>query len=84
MVFVLGDFNTHIANNDALFTFHGQFLTLHKNMYKQSRLQKKRVKLWTYMTGINDRKSQMLVNNKWKTSIKDLPKQKQFKTEIGS
>ena len=85
LLLVMGDFNADIGSADALFTYHtdtnknGQLLLdLAEETamtITNTRFQKKKGKLWTYMSEMNNSRSQVdyiLINNKWKNSVKDV------------
>jgi len=84
LLIIMGDFNAHIGKDDARFTYHqktnknGQLLldlAMECNLtITNTKFQKKKGKLWTYMSDMRNIKSQVdyiLVNNKWINSIKD-------------
>ena len=84
MLFVIGDFNAHLGKDFALFSYHettntnGNYLI---DLCQESDLivtntmfQKKKGKLWTYISDMTGKKSQVdyiLVNRKWKNSVKN-------------
>ena len=85
LLIVMGDFNAHIGTEDALFTYHettntnGQLmldLAAETNLViTNTRFQKKRGKLWTYISDMSGTKTQIdyiLVNKKWINSVKNV------------
>ena len=77
-----GDFNAHIGRNEAKFTYHtetnnnGKMLLAHSEecglRITNTLFKKKLGKLWTYISDMNGRKSQIdyiLVNKKWRNSV---------------
>ena len=77
-----GDFNAHLGAEDAPHTFHeetntnGSLLLEHAEecalRITNTTFEKKKGKLWTYLSDMNCKKSQVdyiLVNKKWKNSI---------------
>ena len=93
---VLGDCNAHIGNNDAKFTFHESTNTNGKlllDLVEESNMvitntifQKKHGKLWTYVSDMSGSKSQIdyiLINRKWKNSVKNAEAYNSF-SSVGS
>ena len=92
----IGDCNAHIGNKSAKFTYHqttnanGRYLL---DMAEEADLiltnttfQKKRGKLWTYISDMNGAKTQIdyiLINRKWKNSVKNVETYSSF-SSIGS
>ena len=85
MILIVGDCNAHTGSEDALFSFHEttnnngklllEFAEENNLMITNTRFQKKRGKLWTYISDMNGLKSQIdyiLVNKKWKNSIRNV------------
>ena len=84
VLFVIGDFNAHLGKDFALFSYHdttnsnGNFMI---DLCQESDLvvtntmfQKRKGKLWTYISDMTGHKSQVdyiLVNRKWKNSVKN-------------
>lgn len=93
---VIGDFNAHIGKDDARHTFHektnnnGRLLL---DMVEETNLiitnttfQKKKGKLWTFISDMSHAKSQIdyiLINKKWKNSIKNVEAYSSF-ASVGS
>ena len=84
VLLVIGDCNAHLGPANALYTFHdktnddGKLLLDHSTetnlITANTRFQKKRGKLFTFMPEMNNRKSQIeyiLINNKWKNFLKN-------------
>ena len=84
VLLVIGDCNAHLGPEDALYTFHqrtnnnGKLLLSYSQeanlVIANSRFQKKPGKLFTFVSEMNGRKSQIdyiLINRKWKNSLKD-------------
>ena len=84
ILLVTGDCNAHPGPEDALYTFHdktsdnGKLLldySIETNIIiAYTRIQKKRGKLFTFMSEMNNRKSQIdyiFINNKWKNFLKN-------------
>ena len=78
----VGDFNAHLGNADVPYTYHqstnsnGTYLLEHTSecnlIITNTQRRKKKGKLWTYISDMNGRKTQIdyiLVNRKWKNSI---------------
>ena len=96
LLLILGDFNAHLGKEVGKFTYHektnnnGRLLT---DLAQEAGLvitnihrQKKRGKLWTFISDMSGTKSQVdfiLVNKKWKNSIKDCEAYNTF-SSIGS
>ena len=85
LLIAMGDYNAHIGKEDGLFTHHestntnGQMLldlAAETNLViTNTKFQKKKGKLWTYLSDMNGIKSQVdyiLVNKKWINSVKDV------------
>ena len=85
LLLVMGDFNAHIGSNYALHTYHentnknGQLLidlSLECNLsISNTTFQKKKGKLYTYVSDMSNVKSQVdfiLINKEWIKSIKDI------------
>ena len=96
VLLIVGDYNAHIGNDDALFTFHektnsnGKLLLdlAEENslIITNTTFQKRPGKLWTYLSDMNGLKSQIdfiLINRKWKNSIKNVEAYSTF-ASIGS
>ena len=96
IVIVMGDFNAHLGADDAIYTFHSStnsngklmidYLQETNLMISTSALEKKKGKLWTYISDMNGSKSQVdyiLINRKWKNSIKNYEAYSSF-SSIGS
>ena len=77
-----GDFNAHIGEKDAPYTFHqqtnsnGSLLLDHATecnfLITNTQRQKRKGKLWTYLSDMNGCKTQIdfiLVNRKWRNSV---------------
>ena len=77
-----GDFNAHIGEKDAPFTYHqttnsnGALLLEHASecnlLITNTQRRKRKGKLWTYLSDMNGHKTQIdfiLVNRKWKNSV---------------
>ena len=84
-VVIMGDFNAHIGEDDAKFTYHertnknGQLLldlAMECNMLiLNTKFQKKKGKMWTYLSDMSGQKTQVdyiLINKKWSNSVKDI------------
>ena len=84
VLLVIGDCNAHLGPGDALHAFHDKSNNNGKLLLDYSietnltianiRFQKKRGKLFTFMSEMNNRKSQInytLLNNKWKNCLKN-------------
>ena len=84
VLLVIGDCNAHLGPEDALHAFHDKSNNNGKLLLDYSietnltianiRFQKKRGKLFTFMSEMNNRKSQInytLINNKWKNCLKN-------------
>ena len=82
MVIECGDYNAHMGKESAPYTYHettnqnGKLLLDHAtecNLHiTNTAFKKRKGKLWTYISYMNNRKSQIdyiLVNRKWKNSI---------------
>ena len=93
---VLDDFNAHIGEIDAKYTYHlntnknGQHLldlSSEKNLViTNTTFQKRRGKLWTYLSDMSGNKTQIdyiLINRKWKNSVKNVEAYNSF-SSIGS
>ena len=96
VLLVVGDFNAHIGKEDAAFTYHeitnsnGKLLLdlAEENdlTITNTTFQKRSGKLWTYLSDMNGSKSQIdyiLVNRKWKNSVKNVEAYSSF-SSIGS
>ena len=96
VLLVIGDCNAHLGPEDALCTFHdktndnGKLLldySIEANLIiANTRFQKKQGKLYTFMSEINNRKSQIdyiLINSKWKNSLKNCQAYSSF-ASVGS
>ena len=96
VLLVIGDCNAHLGPEDALHTFHdktsdnGKLLleySIEANLIiANTRFQKKRGKLFTFMSEMNNRKSQIdyiLINSKWKNSLKNCQAYSSF-ASVGS
>ena len=83
VLFVIGDFNAHLGENDAKYTYHEKTnsngkllldLSLETNLVVSNVIfQKPQKKLWTYISDMNGLKSQVdyiLINKKWRKSKK--------------
>ena len=83
MVIVMGDFNAHLGADDAAYTFHSStnsnkklmidYLRETNGMIGNTSFRKKKEKLWTHISDMNGLKPQVdyiLINRKWKNSIK--------------
>ena len=81
---VIGDFNAHLGEDVAKYTYHkntnsnGQLMNDLNNeanlMTTNTYFQKKKEKLWTFISDMNDAKTQVdyiLINRKWKNSVKN-------------
>ena len=84
VLLVIGDCNAHLGPGDALHAFHDKSNNNGKLLLDYSietnltianiRFQKKRGKLFTFMSEMNNRKYQInytLLNNKWKNCLKN-------------
>ena len=93
---VVGDFNAHLGENDARYTYHlntnknGQHLqelSSEKNLIiTNTTFQKRRGKLWTYLSDMSGNKTQIdyiLINRKWKNSVKNVEAYSSF-SSVGS
>ena len=93
---VLGDFNAHLDNNLAKFSYHETSNAngkLVNNFIQESNLfvanayfQKKPAKLWTYISDMSCRKTQVdyiMVNKKWKNSVHNFQSYNTF-SSLGS
>ena len=82
MVIECGDYNAHLGKESAPYTYHettnqnGKLLLDHAtecNLHiTNTAFKKRKGKLWTYISDMNNRKSQIdyiLVNRQWKNSI---------------
>ena len=96
VLLVIGDCNAHLGPEDALYTFHdktsdnGKLLLdyfIEANLIiANTRFQKKRGKLFTFMSEMNNRKPQIdyiSINSKWKNSLKNCPAYSSF-ASVGS
>ena len=95
VLLVIGDCNAHLGPENALYTFHdksnnnGKLLdySIETNLIiANTRFQKKRGKLFTFMSEMNNRKSQIdyiLINNKWKNCLKNCQAYSNF-ASVGS
>ena len=96
LLLVMGDFNAHIGKDVSKFSFHdvtnsnGKLLTdliQETNLeVTNGRFQKKKGKMWTYVSDMSGTKSQIdyiLVNKKWRNSIHDCRAYNTF-SSIGS
>ena len=96
VLLVISDCNAHLGPEDALYTFHdktndnGKLLldyAIEVNLIiANTRFQKKRGKLFTFMSEMNNRKSQIdyiLINCKWKNSLKNCQAYSSF-ARVGS
>ena len=85
LIVVMGDFNAHLGHEDSLFSLHektnsnGQrLLDLAEEtntVVTNTRFQKKRGKLWTYLSDMSGTKTQVdfiLINKKWMNSVKNV------------
>ena len=85
IVLVICDYNAHIGNEAAKYTYHQEtnhngalFINLSLEnhlMIANTCFQKKSGKLWTYLSAMGGTKSQLdyiLINKKWKNSIKNV------------
>ena len=85
MVIAMGDFNSHIGRDIAKHTYHettnsnGELFQEYAQecnlMIANVSFQKRKGKLWTYFSEMNNCKTQIdyiLVNRKWKNSVKDI------------
>ena len=85
LLLVIGDYNAHLGPTDVHYTYHNETnsngrmlldLATECNMeITNTRFQKKAGKLWTYISDMSGTKSQVdyiLVNRKWKNSIKNV------------
>ena len=85
ILLVLGDYNAHLGTDNAKNTYHtetntnGQYLAdlaEEGNMIiGNTEFQKRKGKLWTYISDMNGHKSQIdyiLINKKWKNSLKNV------------
>ena len=84
VILVMGDFNAHLGNNDVQHTYH---TTTNKNgclmndyiqeanlMVGNTSYRKKSNKLWTFisdMSGVKTQVDYILINRKWKNSMKN-------------
>ena len=84
LLLVLGDFNAHLGEDVGKFTYHektnsnGRLMTDFAQeaglVITNINLQKKKGKLWTFISDMSGTKSQVdfiLVNKKWKNSVKN-------------
>ena len=84
VLLVIGDCNAHLGPEDTLYTFHqktnnnGKLLldySIETNLIiANTKFQEKRGKSFTFMSEMNNRKSQIdyiLINNKWKNCLKN-------------
>ena len=93
---VIGDCNAHIGKDSAKYTYHDK-TNNHANlllemvegtnmMITNTNFQKKCGKLWTYISDMSGTKSQIdyvLINQKWKNSVKNVEAYSSF-SSIGS
>ena len=96
VLLVLGDFNAHLGTDDVKYSYHkktnknGQLLidlTLESNLViTNTTLQKRPGKLWTYLSDMTGSKTQIdyiLINKKWKNSLKNVEAYSSF-SSLGS
>ena len=95
VLLVIGDCNAHLGPANALYTFHdktndGKLLLDHSIetdlLIANTKSQKKRGKLFTFMPEMNNRKSQIdniLINNKWENCLKNCQTYSRF-ASVGS
>ena len=96
VLLVIGDCNAHLSPEDALYTFqdktndNGKLLldcSIQANLIiANTRFQKKRGKLSTFMSEMNNRKPQIdyiLINSKWKNSLRNCQAYSSF-ASVGS
>jgi exonuclease III len=96
LVIELGDFNAHLGEEHARYTYHqstntnGKFLLEHAlecdMLINNTRFEKKKGKLWTLISDLSGRKSRIdyiLVNKKWKNSVKNVEPYNSF-SSLGS
>ena len=96
VLLVIGDCNAHVGPEDALYNFHektndnGKLLldySFEANLIiANTRFQKKRGKLFTFMSEMKNRRSQIdyiLINSKWKNSLKNCQAYSSF-ASVGS
>ena len=82
MILECGDFNAHLGAESARYTYHdktnsnGRLLLEHAtecNLHiRNTMFEKKKGKLWTFISDMNGRKSQIdfiLINKKWKNPV---------------
>lgn len=85
MLLVVGDCNAHVGADDAPFSFHEQTnrngkllleLAQETNLdITNTRFQKKKGKLWTFLSDMSGTKSQIdfiLINQKWRNSVRNV------------
>ena len=93
---VIGDCNAHIGKDDARYTYHDitnkngklllELVDETNMLITNTRFQKKPGKLWTYISDMSGTKSQIdyiLINRKWKNSVKNVEAYSSFGS-IGS
>ena len=96
IILLIGDFNAHIGKTSAKHTYHettnnnGKLLLELANetnmIITNTNFQKRRGKLWTFISDMSGAKSQIdyiLVNHKWKNSVKNVEAYSSF-SSIGS
>lgn len=96
IIIVIGDCNAHIGKEDARYTYHNETnkngkllleLADEANMLiTNTHFQKRSGKLWTYISDMSGTKSQIdyiLINRKWKNSVKNVEAYSNFGS-IGS
>ena len=96
VLIIVGDFNAHLGSDDARYTYHtktnknGQlllYLAAECNLIiTNTTFQKRSGKLWTYLSDMSGTKTQIdyiLINKKWKNSVKNVEAYSTF-SSLGS
>ena len=96
LLLVIGDCNAHVGKESSRYTYHEKTNTNGRHLLDMAEetgliltntmFQKRQGKLWTYLSDMNGVKSQIdyiLINRKWKNSVKNVEAYSSF-SSIGS